>query len=158
PSRASQKVGSSSTSQTAQSGYVVVQPSSGNVPPVSLVIFSFRKNGITVSETGVRAVDSGSAYRVYAEASGSFDTAAVGSRETGIAVVNPSNVSAAVTLELFRLDGTPTGLQGTLVVRASAQSASYLNHIPGLTSLSLPFQGFVRVSSPSAVTVLGLRN
>jgi len=157
PAHGGQKVGPSPSSQTAQSGYVVVQPSSGGVPPAAIAIFSYKINGVTATEAGVQAAGSGTAYRLYGEASGNFAAAATSSVNTGIAVVNSSNASATVTLDLLRMDGSSTGLQGTLVVPAAGQSSKYLNQIQGLASLPVPFQGIIRVTSSAAVTILGLR-
>jgi C-terminal processing protease CtpA/Prc len=157
PARSAQKVGPSPSSQTPQSGYVVIQPSGGGAPPSAISIFSFKSNGVTVSEAGFPALNSGTAYRLYAETSGNFGTAAAGSVQTGIAVANSSNTPVTITLDLLRMDGSTAGLQGTLVVAASGQAAKYLNEIQGLTNLPVPFQGIVRITSSAAVTILGLR-
>jgi hypothetical protein len=157
PARSGQKVGPSPSSLTPQSGYVVIQPSGGGAPPSAIAIFSFKSNGVTVSEAGFPALNSGTAYRLYAEASANFGTAAAGSVQTGIAVANSSNTPATVTLDLLRMDGSSAGLQGTLVVPASGQAAKYLNEIQGFTNMPVPFQGIVRITSSAAVTILGLR-
>jgi hypothetical protein len=114
-------------------------------------------DGITVSEAGLSAASIGSAFRIYAEASGDFDHAAIRSMQTGIAVSNVSNSPAMVKLELYGLDGSSTGLMGTLIVPANGQVVRFLNQIQELAQLPLPFHGVLRVSSSSPASVVGLR-
>jgi hypothetical protein len=155
--RMSQKIATAGASASLQSGYVIVLPATGAVSPVALTIFSFRRDGTTVTETGVPAMNAASAYRLYGETSGDFGHQAPGSVGTGLAVVNRSNAAVRMTVELTRLDGSSTGLSGAIDVPAAGQVAKFLNQIPGLEALPLPFKGIVRVSSPSALSVIGLR-
>jgi hypothetical protein len=157
PPRSSQKLTTSGSAATIQTGSVIITPSSGTVPPVGAVVFTLRQNGITITQAGVPAAGAAKAYRLYGEASGNFDAAAPGSLQTGIAIYNRANTAATVTVELFRQDGSSTGLTGSLVVPASGQVATYLNRIPGLESMPSPFQGVVRVSNSSPISVIGLR-
>ena len=110
---------------------------------------------MTVSEAGVPAVPAGNAFRLYVETAGALG--AVGSIQTGLAVVNTSASAASVLLEIYKLDGSSTGLTGTLPVPANGQIATFLTQIQGLSSLPAPFQGVLRVSSPAAISVIGLR-
>jgi hypothetical protein len=88
---------------------------------------------------------------------GDFSHSGVGSIQTGLAVANISTSAAIVTLELSKLDGSSTGLTGTLTVPANGQVAIFLNEIPGFASLQTPFQGVLRVSSQVPIFVVGLR-
>src|SRR5262249_28283771 len=97
----------------------------------------------------------GNAFRLYAETKSTFG--AVGSIQTGLAVSNNSNSAAQVTLELTRLDGSSTGLVGTLPLPANGQKATFLFQIPEFASLPATFQGILRVSSTSSISVVGLR-
>jgi hypothetical protein len=153
----SQKFTTSGSSQKTLSGSMIITPAAGTPPPAGLVVFSSQQNGITVSQAGVSAGGAAKAYRLYAEGAGDFTNAAPLSKQTGIAIYNPSTTPASVAVELFRLDGSATGLSGTVVVPASGQAAQFLNQIAGLASMPLPFQGIVRVSSPSPISVIGLR-
>jgi hypothetical protein len=155
--RTSQRFRTSGSSTPVQIGSVRVVPSGNSARPSGLAIFSFRKDGITVAEAGVPAASGASAFRVYVEASGDFDQTAVGSIQTGLAISNLSTEAAAVTLELNGLDGSATGLTGSLVVPANGQVSSFLNELPGFSGLEGPFQGVLRISSASPISVLGLR-
>jgi predicted outer membrane repeat protein len=157
PPRMSQKLATAGSAEAVLSGSVMILPTAQSVPPVGLAVFSLRQGSITVSQAGVVAMNSARAYRLYGEASGDFDKGAAGSMQTGLAIVNNSNATAVVAVELFRLDGSAIGLTGTLVVQAGGQTAKFLSQIPGLESLALPFKGVVRVSSLSAISVIGLR-
>jgi len=158
PARGSQKLRTVGTAGSTASGSVRVVPAAGTASPSGLVLFSSRSNGVTVAEAGVQAPSAGSVFRVYAEASGDFARGLVGSVQTGIAISNPSNVPATVSLELKRLDGSATGLTASIVVPANGQVAKFLYQIPGLTSVPLPFQGVLRISSSTLVSVIALRH
>jgi len=94
-------------------------------------------------------VPAGNAFRLYAVTSESI--------QSGIAVANSSGNVATVTLELSRLDGSSTGLTGTLSIPAGGQTALFLNQVPGFGALPASFQGILRVSSAAPISVIGLR-
>jgi hypothetical protein len=50
-----------------------------------------------------------------------------------------------------------TRMTGTLTIAANGQTAVFLDQIQGLGSLSKPFQGILRLSSSSSISVIGLR-
>ncbi len=103
------------------------------------------------------ALAAGSAFRVYAEASGDFAASAVGSIQTGIAIANTAPSEVPVTFELTSLSGASTGLTGSVTVPNNGQVAMFLNQIDGLEALGLPFQGVLRISSLTPINVVGLR-
>jgi hypothetical protein len=123
--------------------------------PAGLALFSYRSGGITVTESSVLAAPAGTAFRLYAEASGNLGAA--GSIQTGIAVANSTANAATLTFELYNLDGSSTGLLGTMPVPADGQAAIFLNQIPGFASLPASFQGVLRLSSAAPISVVGLR-
>src|SRR6185295_17671886 len=113
--------------------------------------------GITVTEAGVTASRATSAFRLYAESTGNFASGQAGSIQTGIAVANSTSSAAAVNFELTKLDGTSTGLTGSITVPANGQIATFLYQVPGLSTISTSFQGVLRVSGPAGISVVGLR-
>jgi sugar lactone lactonase YvrE len=137
PARSSQKLPTSGTATSVRTGSVRVVPAANNSAPSGLAIFSFRNGATTVAEAGVPAVPAGTAFRLYAEASGDFSHSAAGSIQTGLAVANTSTNAATVTLELSKLDGSSTGLTGTRPVPANGQVAVFLNQITGFGSLQI---------------------
>jgi len=155
PPRSSQKLQTTTSASALKTGSVLVVPDTNTASPSGLAIFSYRKGDTTVAEAGVPAVPPGTSFRLYAEVSGTLGD--IGSIQTGVAIVNTSPNPTTVSIELSRLDGSSTGLSGTLLLAANSQVSQFLNSIPGLASLETPFQGVVRLSSPESISVTGLR-
>jgi hypothetical protein len=110
-----------------------------------------------VAEAGVTAAGAGSAFRIYAEASGDFHAAAPGAIQTGLAISNASATTAIVTVELTDLNGAASGPTGSFAVPGNGQVSTFINQIPGLASLPLPFRGVLRITSTQQVSVVGLK-
>jgi hypothetical protein len=151
PRQGSFKLVTSGTPAGTQSGSVRVTPTTGGSPS-SLVVFSFKLNGVTVSEAGAPGIQS-TAFRMYAETTSK--AASVGAIQTGFAIANVGSTPATVSLELTGLDGASTGQSTTFDVPANGQVASFLHEkFPNLT---LPFKGVMRISGTGALSVVGLR-
>ncbi|HYR83383.1 MAG TPA: hypothetical protein VE422_04815, partial [Terriglobia bacterium] len=155
PPRTSKVLQTSGLGGAVVVGSVRVVSANNVAVPSGLAIFSFKSGGTTVTEAGVPVIPTGNAFRLYAEAKG-FLTA-VGSIHTGLSIVNSSPGSATVTLELSRLDGSSTGMTGTLHIPANGQVTKFLHEIPGLTSIEIPFQGILRVLSTASISLTGVR-
>jgi hypothetical protein len=140
------------TDGPVQIGSIRVMPSGGSRTPSVLGIFSFTKDGVTVSETGIAGVR-GSAFRTYSEFSGVPGTP--GSITSGFAVVNTGPAAADLVLDLFRLDGTYTGLSTTIRLQTQAQISKFLHEL--FPSLTAPFQGILRVTTTGTISLVGLR-
>jgi hypothetical protein len=128
-----------------------------------MLIFSFQPNGTTVTEAGIPGTGPALAFRVYAEASGDFAHQESGSIQTGFALTNSAETAAAVNWELFKMDGTTTGLRGAATVAPQSHTAVFLNELAGFDQkVQTPFKGFLRISdSPyaswPAIEVVGIR-
>jgi hypothetical protein len=155
PARSFQKLQTAGVSASTVSGSVLVTPESGTRSPSGIAIFSFRSGGITVTEAGIPASPTGTTFRLYAEVSGSFGER--GSIQTGVAVMNASAGTATVLLELINIDGTSTGQTGSVSIAPNGQIAAFLNQLSGFVRLQTPFQGILRVSSSTPISILGLR-
>ena len=140
----------SSTSTVIRSGFVRVFPGSDPAPS-AFVVFSFRRNGVTVSEASIEAVQPATALRTWAVRTDSI--------QSGIAIANPSGSAITVNLALFTLSGTSTGISGTLTIAGSAQVATFLEQVPGFERMTAPFEGILRISTESAtgIAIAGLR-
>jgi hypothetical protein len=151
PAKSSVKLLTSGTSVPIATGSVRVTPGQGSVAPSSLVVFTFKPGAFTVSEAGVAGVPA-NASRMYVEVSGSGT--APGTVQTGLAITNISATAATINLELFRLDGSSTGLSTPINLPGNGQVARFVHELfPGL---ALPFQGVIRISG-GGVSVVGLR-
>jgi len=154
PPRSSVKLQTSNASTSTQTGAILVTPDNNGTTPSGVVVFSFKNQGVTVSEAGVQAEPAGTAFRVYAESLGNFGS--VGSIRTGLAVANTSPYSTGVVVEVENLDGS-TGLVGVISLPPYGQKSVFLDQIPGLEYLVSTFQGVLRLSSYTPFVVAGLR-
>jgi C-terminal processing protease CtpA/Prc len=155
--RGSQKLQTAGSGSSAIAGSVRVVPDDMSLAPFAVAVFSFRNGVTTVSEAGVPAVPPGNTFDLYAQASGDFRANAIASAQTGIAITNTSDSTATVSLELFKSDGSSTGLAKTLSIAANGHMASFLNEIPEFRSLQAPFQGTLRVASATSISAIGFR-
>lgn len=158
--RSSRRLVTSGSGASTRAGSVRVVPSAAGSSPSGFLIVSFKQGRITVTEAGVPTFPARPVFRLIAEGAGNFSRGEAGSFETGVAVANPSSDPVNVSFELTTLAGGPTGLTGTVTVPAQGQSAMFLHQIPGFDALSFPFQGVLRVSTPSTagIAVTGLRS
>ena len=152
PPRSAQRFITSNPFGTLTAGSVRATPNSGNAAPSGLVVFSYAPAGKTLSEAGVPALPKGSAFRVYAEASGM--PGQIGSISTGLAITNVGDTANTVTLEVTNLDGSLAAAPETLTLPPSGQVARFLYDI-----FSLPdnFSGVLRVTSTADIAIVALR-
>ena len=149
PARSSRRVATSGLAGTSVAGSIRLSTTGGTALPSGLSVFSFKKDGVTVSEAGVSSSVPSNAQRMYAE----FSATA----QSGVAVANMSSNAVAVNFELTALDGT--GFRtGSAAVPGNGQIAVLLNQILGFENLS-DFQGILRIttSSTAGLSVVGLR-
>lgn len=152
PRRSSFKLVTAGLLPSTLAGSVRVTATAGAAPS-SLVVFSYKPAGITVSEAGVPGIQ-GSAFRMYAEETA---TGGIGAIQTGLAIANLDSSAATVNLELTDLTGASTGQVGTVTVPGNGQVAKFLHELfPGL---SFPFKGVLRITGGGAagLSVVGLR-
>ena len=153
PARGSRRFTTSNPTGRTSSGSVRATPDEGSFAPSGLVVFSFTTGGKTVSEVGVNALTAGSAFRLYAESSGTPNQA--GSIQTGLAITNAADTDNMVTLEVTGLDGILVAAPVTLTLPPSGQVARFLDEI--FDSLPGDFSGVLRVTSTADVAIVGLR-
>jgi hypothetical protein len=159
PARSSWTAITSGSGAATRVGSARITPSGSDSAPSGVALFSFRRAGIVVTETGVAAVLSGSAFRLFVESSGNFNAGDPGSLQTGIAIANPSENTTAVNLELTTLKGANLGITTSATIPARGQIALFLNQFSGFSVLPSSFQGTLRITtaSPGGVSVIGLR-
>ena len=152
PRRSSRKLVTAGILVSTQVGSVRITPSTG-ASPSSLIVFSFKPAGITVSEAGVPGIQ-GSAFRMYVEETA---VSGIGAIQTGLAIANLSSTAATVNLELMNLDGSVAAPLAAISVPGNGQRAGFLHDFfPGL---AFPFKGVLRISGGEAagLSVVGLR-
>src|SRR5262249_49920123 len=148
PPFSSTRLPTAGDASSVQIGSIRIRPAAGVTAPQGLAIFSYRALGTTVSEASVPLSAPGVRFQTFAEYS-----VPEGIR-TGLAVSNPSSSPTAVDLELTTLDGAPTGLYGAVLVPGNGQISKFLDEI--FPSLPTGFQGVVRITAASPVSVIGL--
>ena len=155
PPRSATRLRTSNPTGPLDVGSVRAVPDTGQSAPAGVSIFTYQKDGMTVSEAGVPASTAGAAFRVYVEANGTAGEARTVLR-SGIAVTNTSNAPTTVRLELTDLDGTATGPTRSLTLPASGHVPRFIDEFfPALTN---PFSGLLRITSTAPnIAVVGLR-
>ena len=126
-------------------------PTAGNGAPSGLAIFSFSNNGVTVSQAGVPAVAASTAFRMYEIECGDYP----GQIQTGVAITNPSAVTATVNLDLTDLSGQETGMSATLTISPGGQTSHFVTGTH--SGIPYPFHGVIRITSNTPIAVVGLR-
>ncbi len=134
-----------------RTGSVRIVAGASGTAPAAIALFSFKKDGVTVTEASVLAARGSTAYRAYVETSDNV--------QTGIAIANPASSGITVNLEATTLSGTPAGFSGSLTIPANGHVSAFLGQIPGFERMTSPFQGILRISTSSGtgVVVAGLR-
>jgi hypothetical protein len=138
-------------SPNLQTGLVTVTPNSGDHTPLAMAVFAYSPLGIRVSDAIVMGVQ-GTQLRAYIETS---NVGSIGSIQSGLAIGNASAATANVTLQLFKLDGTSTGLTNTLTIPVGGKVAKFADEL--FPSVQTPFKGILRLTSNNPVSVAGLR-
>lgn len=146
--QAAMKFETEGTGPATASGWVKVTPRLQFSCPSAFAVFSYRAGGVTVSETGVQASGTSSAFSLYAEASDSA--------KTGIAISNATASNAVVTLELIPFENVQLRWPTRITIPANGQIATFLDQIDGFKNLPNSFRGVLRISG-AEVSVTGLR-
>ena len=152
--RSSVRLQTSNPAGATSVGSVRVVRAAGSSSPSGVGVFSLASGGVTVAEAGVPALGTSSAFRMYAEVSGTPGT--IGSLRSGVAITNGSATSTTAMFELTELDGTSTGLSASASVPPSGHIATFVDEL--FPTLTTPFQGVLRITSTTTnVAVVGLR-
>jgi hypothetical protein len=130
------------TAPTPQTGSVRISLSGGNIAPAATSIFTYRSNGVTVSQAGAAALSDTTSFQLYGELSGTI--------RSGLAIANPSDFPLTVAISFG-------GQLASVDVPASGQRAFFLNEIPEFASLPLPWRGVITASASSPFAVTGIR-
>ena len=144
---------------TLRLGSVQIVPFAGFDTPHAHLVLNHRDGGVLTFITSIEGELPGRTFRMYAEASGDFDSGITGSTRSGVAFANPSDEPATVRLEMRGLDGILLQTSQPLTVPPNGQVALFLNQVPGFEMLPVPFEGALRVTAVSAqgITATGFR-
>ena len=131
-------------------GYARVRAAAGSSTPSGIAIFGFRRDGVLVSEAGVRTTSAVNGGRIFVEVDGPV--------RTGLAITSPNDVDAAISFFFTDSDGVNFG-SGNFLLGANEHRANFLDEDP-YNSGSSVFGSFTFMSSVpvSAVALRGLTN
>ena len=129
-------------------GYARLQPGPSNTTPAGVAIFSYRPQGIVVSETGVPDAPLMASGRTYAEVS------ATGAVNTGLALANPNNVGVRISFDLRN--------EGGNIVRSGFKDLEPREHFSGFLDqdpffADRGFRGTFSYTATLPVSVIVLR-
>ena len=132
-------------SEKTNVGYAVVTSESGTRLPAGSAIFQLRDAEGLVTEAGVGATPTGSASRIY------VDYAAT---QTGFAIANPGDLTAAITLTLMdRWGGVRRILQQSLPARG--HTARFVHEL--FPEIGNGFDGLLEIRSTTPVAAITLK-
>ena len=134
-------------------GSIRINPDPGSTAPSASTVFSYSKNGVTVSGASVQTQPAGTAFRTYVEVTS--NTPGAGVIQSGIALTNNSSTSATVNFELNSLNGFSTGLTASVLIPPSGHTSKFVHEL--FPTVSLPFRGVLRMSSSNSIVVVSLR-
>ena len=157
PPRSSQRIQTAGTSTAFTAGSIQIVPHGGNSTPHGHAILSRHDSGNTAFETPIESETPASTFRLYAEATGDFDGAQRESRDTLLAIANPSPTAATFRLTLAAIDGSSLGNSDSITVPANGTVSLLLRHIPGL-NLPSSFRAVAQLTTLTGrVAVVGMR-
>ena len=145
PARSSLTFRSAGTTASVRVGSIEVAPAAENLSPSAYAVFRFAANGVTVSEASVPAVGARATWGMFVESLGDFQGSASGSLQSGIAMTNAGDNAPMLAFVLYRSDGSRVGMSSFFQLAPHAQTAMFLNQIPGLPALPASFQGVLQV-------------
>jgi len=150
PPRGTVRFVTANASSDIRIGYILATPKDNSVVPQGFSILSLSNQGITVSETSVRAASPETAFQMYVEKSATL--------HSRLAVANPSASPAWATFELAPLDGSSLSRITSIVIPAGGHIAPMIEDL--FPTVRDGFQGLLRIlSTPSmGVTALRIRN
>jgi hypothetical protein len=147
PPRGAVRFVTANTSSDIHIGYILATPKDNSVVPQGFSILSLLNQGITVSETSVRAASPETAFQMYVEKSATL--------HSRLAVANPSASPAWATFELAPLDGSSLSRITSIVISAGGHIAPLIEDL--FPTVRDGFQGLLRILSTQSIGVTALR-
>jgi len=135
---------------TIKAGWAQLTPDAGTSTPIGAGVFGYNPGNFLVTESGIPATVSTKHARIYVDLSGGHDT--------GLAIANPTNANASITITAFQSDGV-TGIgtsQGPLQLPANGHSAFFADQF--IAGLPAGFTGVLDIISPAPFAALTMRS
>ncbi len=135
---------------TTKVGWVQLTPDAGTSTPVGAGIFGYTSGNVLVTESGIPVAASTTHARVYVDLSAGHNT--------GLAIANPAESSANISIKAFQSDGT-TGIgvsQGLLLLPVKGHGAKFAGEF--VTGLPQGFTGVLDIRSATPFAALTMRS
>jgi hypothetical protein len=127
-----------------------VIPNAGSNAPVGAGIFSYSPQGILVAESGIPSAQPTTKARIYVDKSGGHDT--------GIALANPGNSAASVSIRVYQTDGVISAgnSPAPLNINPAGHKAAFASEL--VAGLPSNFTGVAEITSSTPFVALTLRS
>jgi hypothetical protein len=143
-------------------GSIRITPAAGGRSPASFAVYSYTAAGVLQTEAAVPTQPAASAFRTYVEVVEAEDAEETEEDDepeiiqSSLAITNNSAASATVNLELFRLNGTTTGLTALATVPPNGQISRFVHEL--FPAIDTPFRGILRITAgTSSIVLVSLR-
>jgi Peptidase family S41 len=138
-----------------RTGFVRITPDAGSIVASATALFSYHREGITVTEASVHGTPATASQTLLASGSGGFEVGAAGAVMSGIAVANPGAESRTALVSLVSLAG---GILGSTMIDVppNGHLTLFLNELFA-GNVSMPFEGTLQITSSAPLAVTGLR-
>jgi sugar lactone lactonase YvrE len=135
---------------TPATGWAQLTPDAGTSTPIGAGVFGYNPGVFLETESGIPATVSTTHARIYVDLSGGHDT--------GLAIANPTNANASITITAFQSDGV-TGIgtsQGPLPLLPNGYSAFFADQL--IAGLPAGFTGVLDITSSTPFAALTVRS
>jgi hypothetical protein len=147
PPRSTVRFVTANASSDIHTGYILATPKDDSAVPQGFSVLSLSNQGITVSETSVRAASTETVFQMYVEKSATL--------HSRLAVANPSASPAWATFELAPLDGSSLSRITSIVIPAGGYIAPLIEDL--FPTVRDGFNGLLRILSTQSIGVAALR-
>ncbi len=157
PAHSSARMSSAGLGAATEMGSLIITPAEGSASPSAQALFSFNKDGITITEAPVAAEPAGTAFRMFVHVNRTVGEPSFAASALGI--TNMDTSPASVDIEVFRQNGSSTGLQASIMIPALGHITKLITDIfPSLRGSAFgPFLGVARITSASSpIAVAGM--
>jgi trimeric autotransporter adhesin len=135
---------------SANVGWAQIVPDAGSMTPVGSGVFSYNRDEVLVSESGIPSSVSTTHARVYVDRSGGHNV--------GLAIANIGGTAASITVNSYQTDGASgVGTSwGTLTLVPYGQDAKFADQL--IEGLPAGYRGVLDISSATPFAALTVRS
>jgi hypothetical protein len=133
-----------------RSGYAIITLAPGSPAPLTTLTYGMVGAGLVQSQAAILPT------ALTGQTTLPVNIVQSAGRNLGVALANPNNSAAAVTLQLWDQNGTAIGSPASISLLAGQQLARFLSELYPASTLGGAFQGSLTVQSAAPVSIIGL--